>query len=560
MSLTLANFKLEIPGHILERGRAYWSQGRIGRITFDEADGLWRAVVQGTMPYAVEVLRAPNGALSCDCSCPYDLTEHCKHVAAVLYAIEAQFPGYVVAAPAKKGARRPSRLETLRTQLEKAPQAQIIEILLELAEDDRELLKQLLARFEGGPVDHRRALRDILKPGAGYYEFLDYYGSERAAHKIQKLMAKAERWTETGETAKALEFYKAVIDEVTPAIAHADDSNGSLAGCIGDAILKLDEILETIDPKAVEELFDYCTERVRKAEFREWDWGWALLNMALALVDSPERRRKLESALDAMEAEERARARTEFSSEYSLERVVLARLRLIDDFDGAESALAFLRANKELDPIRMELIDRHIKAVSLAEAMELIQEGISTTEQRRLPGLTNRYLALRLKVLKHTGDKSQLLAAMRDLWLRRHDDQLYPLLKQIVGAGQWPAFVDGLVKDLKDDKKRIADVFAREERWRDLLETVQTLLRPEWLLEPYRAPLESRFPDEVAALYEVVMEQHIAKGSRPAYQEAVNYLRRIRAVAGAERASTVLERVRSRHMHKRALLNELGRF
>ena len=93
MQLSLNNFKKEIASHILQRGRDYYDDGCV--VSLEEiGDGHWMAEVEGTELYIVEVEQSGDGGIYHTCTCPYDWGPTCKHVAAVLYAIEDTFEEY----------------------------------------------------------------------------------------------------------------------------------------------------------------------------------------------------------------------------------------------------------------------------------------------------------------------------------------------------------------------------------------------------------------------------------------------------------------------------------
>jgi uncharacterized Zn finger protein len=107
MTITFSNFKKTISSQVLSRGREYFQSGNIADLSFDEEQMLWEAQVIGTTQYDVSVLQAPNGSLACSCDCPYAEEDYCKHVAAVLYAIEDGYPEYI-GGGAKKPAAKPA--------------------------------------------------------------------------------------------------------------------------------------------------------------------------------------------------------------------------------------------------------------------------------------------------------------------------------------------------------------------------------------------------------------------------------------------------------------------
>ncbi len=233
---------------------------------------------------------------------------------------------------------------------------------------------------------------------------------------------------------------------------------------------------------------------------------------------------------------------------------------MIERFDGKAAAREFLQSQVHLNRLRMLLIERCIEEAAFDEAMRLIQEGIVSSEQRRLPGLVNQYRALRVKLLEQSGDKNALLEAARALWLDQGDEDTFTLLKQIVPPPEWNGFVDRLTQEIRRLPDQLAWLYAHENRSRDLMALVQSSKQAVWLLEGYREPLESRFPDQMADIYEKVVESLLARASgRNQYQQAVAYLRRIKKLNQSARAEAIAARIKQQYANRPALLDELSR-
>jgi hypothetical protein len=562
MSLTFANFKQIIPAQILSRGRDYVRQGQILDLSFDEEELVWEAQVEGTNLYDVRIELQSNGSLNSWCTCPYDMGEHCKHVAAVLYAIEEAFPDQLGTKPRKRSAKRQTRHDKLRQRLEKASREQLVSILLELTQSDRELLNQLLIHLDAGdakPMDYRRVVKDALRAGRGDYGFLDYTGSNRAGRKLGELLDQAAAWRNAGEMDKAIGVYQAVIDETVPAIGHADDSSGILGDCINQAVEGLSETAAAQSDAGREALFTYCLDRARRKEFHGWDWGWDLLAIAEKLVSTPSHRALFTSALDEIETDISKPSEGGYISDYGLEQIALFRLALIDRFDGEDASRQFLLANAHLDRVRMEFIERCIKRGELEEAMRQIQAGIASSQQRSLPGLTHQYHALRVKLLQQQGDKTGVIEGARALWLDGGDEDNFELLHKMIPAPEWSAFVEGLIKDIRRSEQ-LAWLYAHENRWRDLMTLVQTDRQGGWLMNSYRDQLELRFPDDVAALYEKMVDEILVGASgRGGYKQAVAYLRQMKKIGQTARAEALVQRIRTQYANRPALLDELGK-
>lgn len=563
MNLTFENFKQSIPSHILTRGRNYFRQGHILDLTFDKYDMLWEAQIEGTELYDVRIEQTTNGDLICSCTCPYDMGKYCKHVAAILYAIEDTFPEQLNTKPKRRSSKRQNRHDKLRQQLEKISREHLITVLLDLTRQDRELLNQLLIRFDTGnakPMDYRRVVKDALRVGRGEYGYLDYSGSNRAGRKIEQLLDQAQQWIAANDVKKAVGLYQSIIDEVVSVIPQADDSNGALGDCISLAIEGLNEAADLLDKDGQESLFTFYLERARQQKFRSWDWGWELLSIASEMVHDSVQRTQFESILKDIEEEVQKSSGSEFYSQYELEQVALFRLSLIERFDDSISTWEFLKSHVHLDRLRIILIKRSISEGKLDEATRLIQSGIISSEERRLPGLTNQYRTLQLTLLQAHGNKSALLDATRALWLDRGDEETFTMLKQVVPDTEWPGFVDNLIKDIQHIPVQVAWLYAHENRWKELMTLVESNLRSEWLIEAYRDPLESHFPSRVANIYEKTVELIVAHASgRKQYKQAIIYLHRIKELGQSGRVEGIVSRLRSQYSRRTALLDELSR-
>lgn len=72
-----------------ERGEAYFLGGKVSFLTEDPSSGSYSAVVWGKQDYSVNLEIDDNGDVEADCDCPayYTYDNYCKHIAAVLFAI-----------------------------------------------------------------------------------------------------------------------------------------------------------------------------------------------------------------------------------------------------------------------------------------------------------------------------------------------------------------------------------------------------------------------------------------------------------------------------------------
>ena len=185
-------WKNRVPPHILERGRAYFDEGRVLGLE-RSADG-YTACVDGTEEYAVEILLEGDSIEDMICDCPYAEDGNvCKHMAAVLFAVDAgETP--LKKAPTKKERLTPSRL------VEKIPDNQLRPLLTKLVSTDEKLYRVLLLQYGEMTLDEcMRALKKELASIGDQYADHHGYVSYRDADDFECDMADfIERQTQIG--------------------------------------------------------------------------------------------------------------------------------------------------------------------------------------------------------------------------------------------------------------------------------------------------------------------------------------------------------------------------
>ncbi|MBR6028179.1 MAG: SWIM zinc finger family protein [Clostridia bacterium] len=87
----MLNWAENFEGRILGRGRRVADEGSVAWLRHSPAG--WEAMVVGTELYSVRVRLMRGRAAGMECSCPYAGDgKHCKHMAAVFFAMEEQWP------------------------------------------------------------------------------------------------------------------------------------------------------------------------------------------------------------------------------------------------------------------------------------------------------------------------------------------------------------------------------------------------------------------------------------------------------------------------------------
>ena len=140
----MENWKSLFRPHILQRGLDYYEEGAV--VSFDKTESGYRAEVEGTEDYEVEIEIQDGEITDLYCSCPYaDDGNCCKHMAAVLYAVDN-------GEPSETGAQNPSdmrneRISGLQKIVADIPEKELRELVVSLADNDQSLHNRLMLQY-----------------------------------------------------------------------------------------------------------------------------------------------------------------------------------------------------------------------------------------------------------------------------------------------------------------------------------------------------------------------------------------------------------------------------
>lgn len=140
----IANWEEEFAPHILARGKTYFEEGRVGSL--QRSGNTYFADVAGTEEYEVEISIGEESVEEMCCSCPYAQRDHCKHMAAVLFALESEEIPVEELPPAKQPPmipRVPMEMPWLEA-IDHLPEAVVRKELMKRA-DREDWLKERLA-------------------------------------------------------------------------------------------------------------------------------------------------------------------------------------------------------------------------------------------------------------------------------------------------------------------------------------------------------------------------------------------------------------------------------
>ena len=250
-----------------ERGRNYYNQDRIQELDIDS--GEISATVRGSNYYDVAIDAAAD-PVHTRCSCPYDYAGECKHIVAVLLAVDDRDTG--TASDADDADAVVSEAEDIDALVEETTATDLRTFLLEVIGDDSDIRDRFVA-FTGEDTgktvyDYKQEIGRLFEDATGRRGMVEYdtYIDFSQYHDL------AETHRERDHTDAATTVYRAVGEAIRENLNRVDDSGGHYGR-------ELERAIESYAETVVEQDLDYEQKQpyieYLCGEFIEADYGFA---------------------------------------------------------------------------------------------------------------------------------------------------------------------------------------------------------------------------------------------------------------------------------------------
>jgi hypothetical protein len=250
-----------------ERGRNYYRQDRVQQLEID--GGEISATVRGSNYYDV-VIDVATDPIRTRCNCPYDYAGDCKHIVAVLLAVDDRDTGTASDGDDADGAV--SEAVDIDALVEQTAAVDLRAFLLEVIADDRDVRDRFVA-FTGEDTgktvyDYKREIDRLFEDAAGrrgiveydtYIDFSQYYDL-------------AETYRERDRIDAATDIYRAIAETIRENLNRVDDSSGHYGR-------ELERTIESYAETVAEQNLDHEQKQpyIEQlcGEFIEADYGFA---------------------------------------------------------------------------------------------------------------------------------------------------------------------------------------------------------------------------------------------------------------------------------------------
>ncbi len=544
---------ISLADNIRARGRAYFKDGAVQEL-LPTARG-YQATVLGSEDYEVRVYLDGNTVTDSSCTCPYYDT--CKHVAAVVLAIEeaestpSSNPRKVFAKASKE----------LKLALGKQKKETLIETLLEFTAEDHFLRQKLFARF-ATVVEKKLSTHDIIEQAVSKIRLAarrlvlyEYHSAKKLAQHFEAPFDRVRTAIDRDDYALAFSLSYALAELAAEYTIEVDDSNGYMGGAYEEA----KDLMEQATPAEL-------PEDVRQAALQRllialaegghyfYEWELDLADLAASLVETPAEAKRLETVLDG-----------KTFKGYAAEQIATTRVELKRRFGKAGSAETFEASQVHLPNIRRQLIEAAFAKTDYAEAKRLAGQGIAQHQTEHLLGLVADWKAWLLKIAVAEKDRERIIELCRADVLDgggRSDMDTFATLKAQIDKAEWTAYFQDLLSALPKDRlgQRSGQLplLAREKLWEQLLLALQQ--NPSLGdLDAYVDKFPVKYHADFVALYGVLIDDYLAANvNSQAYAYAAKVLVKIAALGDAERARALAIDWRKRYSQRSAMKRVLG--
>lgn len=573
MKIPLNEFEQHIDEDILKRGLQYFKKGYVTNVE-ELSGGEYEAEVEGSETYTVHLTLKKGVIIEQECTCPFDWGSVCKHQVAVMFYLQQAELGIV----AKKGVKpslknhlkpTPKKQKTIAEQvdevLEKLSPEDVKDYIRDCCKKDKSfrdlfLVQHLSLTEKQSKELYAKQIKAIVKSAAGRHGYIDYAGARIVGKAVHEIGMTAEKEIEAGNYHVAMYIGLAMLEEMTSAINHGDDSNGDFGSGIEQAQNILFEITEqSITEQLRKELFDYCFQAFTQEKFKGWDWHFSMLDLSIELLKGDNEKQLISKALDSIK-------KTDDKWDYSYEKAQRMRLELIRKTESVENLQAFMLENLSNYNFRKELIIKSIDQKNYNYAIKLAMEGIIQDDSDK-PGYALEWRMFLLNVYELKKDVHNTIHTARYLFLnagRYHPEDLYRIMKKYVAAEEWNAFFNQLVADKQKSKSwsdftSVSNMYIWEQQWENLMKLLLQYISLENIasVEKY---LAKEYAPQLVGLYQQRILNYTAKYiGREHYVKACGFIRRMINLGGQNEANALVMQLRKLYPQRRALMEELER-
>lgn len=499
----------------LERGRAYYEDGRVAIVhsVVSSSESEYTAMVKGTHLYTVQICLSQD-RLRANCTCPNAQEWHiCKHMAAVLFQIEAE--------------EKLSEEDNWQDILETLPPLILKKLLIQEAQGNRKL-REKICSYKGIDENDPMAIHqlDIENLRLQNTYFADYIRalSDYVRTQIEKESRKV-----------AVELVALLYKEVFLQEHYVERS--TVGACVNSCLNALEQILQKASPAENAMVYEHILPLLEIPRRMNNELG--LEDIVPQLPWTADVQMRYLTWLDEHMNEERLRTRLRFMEQLE---------------QPPEMALAYLKSRKE--PYAEEVLLEWYEEHDPATAIPLLQEARTrTASKRKKREISQRLLELYQKIGDKDGERDTLMYLVLEL----NETKLLPQLKEQLESEIWRDVFIQIVKneEIEDERYRLL----ADEKMYDLLLMEITDTEDLELFLCYEVALSKQYPEQTYDILIRLLKQRMSIAyNREEYAWVAKKLKRVKKYPnGKERLQELVNGFYVQYSNRRAMKEELAK-
>lgn len=550
MTLTLDNFDQELPKDLLKKAQPYFQNGAVLYLEPDD-DGIWKAEVDGSDTYSVEITLNGRTITESFCDCPVD-SATCKHVVATLFALRDQL---------KKQPKQPKKL-ILGSKSKKLTIADLVQqvsadelraFLVQYATADKTFATKLQLHFadKDERIDvgkhYAELVKKITRTHSDRRGFVEYRATFKLAKEIDTLLLTGVKLIGQKNVKDAVTLGLVVLREMMTVLTESDDSAGNIGGSFSGAVDLLRDIALADDtaPPLRRQLFDELA--IELTDRRYFDYG----DMGLWMIDLTYQTALRLSEPDLFLAliDRLLPLQKSGVSTFNQDHLRTTRVKFLRDIGRTDEADRQTEASMDIVAVRAQAVDEAIRTERYDRAKTLLREGIRIAEGKKHPGTVHQWEEKLLTI----AEAEKAVDEIRRLTKRFAFDPRFGLRyfrrwKATFSPDEWAdeyrLLVERIRRDEAEEAKtrrpgwgysvgdallaRLGPILVEEKQWADLLTLVQQAPRLDALKQvlPY---LGEPYPAEMLALFLPAIRKVAEQAStRPDYKNVAALLTLLR--------------------------------
>ena len=540
--------------HILMRGWDYYQEGAVTEFKA-KGNEEYNAIVQGTDDYSVDIELENGTPIYMECDCPYaDDGNNCKHMAAVMYAVEdykAQNQDV------EAGRIEVSREESVESIISRIPESDLRSILLELCRENDAIHSQVALRYSGKVNSTylkklHHDVEQICKEYSDRSGFIDWRNASGFEMEITSFLTdNTVALLTRGEPLLAFQM----INDTLMRVGEQDiDDDGQLTDIPSTGYNCYSMVLMAVSPAEKESMFQWFSDHMDEKDLPDY--------LKETIVDFYEREFQehafLQKKLQRHQLSEPIPSKNDYHAFHVYEHKVKQLLNLMEkllypDKDIQEQIQRFYI----LPAARKFAVDYAVKQGKTDIAISILRG--SKTIDREYPGLVREHSVRLIDLFDKEGREEEYKQELLfQIFECRQDNLNYVCnLKGKCALPEWKEYREKILIASTCTGIRLA-LLAAEGLDERLLECI-IQSGSVYSLDSYEKTLKRRFPERVRDAYVAYVKKSMpVASSRSQYADVIRYLKKLR---NYPEGKTITKQIalewRNSYPKRRAMLDEL---